>query len=84
MTDVLLPRLEQLTPGGGAYLNEGDFQQPNFQEVFYGGNYERLLEIKNKYDPNHIFYATTGVGSESWTVSNDGRMCETDLGSVDL
>lgn len=27
VTDVLLPNLEALTPGGGAYLNEADFNQ---------------------------------------------------------
>ena len=75
MTNVLLPQLERLTPDGAAYLNEADFQQPNFQEVFYGSNYETLRSIKNKYDPTHMFYALTAVGSDFWTEKADGRLC---------
>jgi hypothetical protein len=77
MTTKFIPRLAALTPGGGAYLNEGDLRQPNFQEVFYGANYGRLLSIKNKYDPYHIFYAVTAVGSEYWSPDSEGRLCKT-------
>ena len=77
MTTQFIPRLTALTPGGGAYLSEGDYKQPNFQEVFYGSNYERLLSIKNKYDPWHMFYAVTAVGSEYWTSDSEGRLCHT-------
>jgi hypothetical protein len=66
MTYTLLLMLEAVTPNGNAYLNECDFQQPNFQEVLYGINYERLLQIKDKYYPHQIFYALTAVGSERW------------------
>lgn len=77
MTDLLIPKLAALTPNGSCYLNEGDFQQPDFQSVFYGSNYNRLLEIKNKYDPNHIFYAKTAVGSDYWEAHPaDGRLCK--------
>ena len=83
MTDTLLPRLEQLTPNGGVYLNEADFRQPDFQTSFYGGNYQKLLAIKNKYDPNDLFYALTGVGSERWTQAADGRLCKAGSRSTD-
>lgn len=79
MTDRLLPRLEELTPGGGCYLNEGDFRQPNFQEVFYGANYRRLSSIKDKYDPDHMFYGLTAVGSEYWVPEADGRLCKASI-----
>ena len=79
MTDVLVPQLEKLTPGGGAYVNEGNFQQPDFQHVFYGDNYDKLKAIKNKYDSHHQFYGLTAVGSEIWTQRSDGRLCRTDL-----
>lgn len=80
MTNQFLPLLENLTPNGGAYLNEADFQQPNFQEVLYGAaNYPRLKAIKAKYDPLDIFYAITAVGSEDWyeDQSQGGRLCPT-------
>jgi hypothetical protein len=76
MTDILIPKLGELTPNGSCYLNEGDFRQPDFQSVFYGSNYQRLNEIKDKYDPDHIFYAATAVGSEYWVPQEDGRLCK--------
>ncbi|PWY81692.1 FAD binding domain protein [Aspergillus sclerotioniger CBS 115572] len=78
MTNVLVPQLEAPTPpgeDGGAYLNEGDFNQPDWQSVFYGVNYDRLLEIKDTYDPDQVFYGRTAVGSERWIEYEDGRLC---------
>ncbi|KAI4204971.1 MAG: hypothetical protein LQ350_000823 [Teloschistes chrysophthalmus] len=77
MTNQLIPMLADLTPNGGAYINEADFQQPDFQKVFYGDNYPRLRAIKAKYDPNDIFYAITAVGSEGWyeDQGKGGRLC---------
>ncbi|KAL6720635.1 hypothetical protein ACLMJK_002560 [Lecanora helva] len=65
-THKFLPLLEALTPSGGAYLNEADFQQPDFQSTLYGPNYQRLRSIKSRYDPDDMFYAVTAVGSEDW------------------
>lgn len=64
-----------LTPDSAAYLNEADFQTPDFQHVFYGGHYEHLLRIKRQYDPDDVFYARTSVGSERWMERADGRLC---------
>lgn len=75
MTDTIVPTIEAATPGSGAYLNEGDFQQPNFQDVFFGSKYETLLGIKSKYDPSGLLYSTRAVGSESWTVAENGQLC---------
>ncbi|KAJ5197099.1 hypothetical protein N7449_007578 [Penicillium cf. viridicatum] len=76
MTEDFIPKLTALSPDSGAYMNEGDFQQPNFQKVFYGANYDTLRKIKAKYDPNNVFYARTAVGSDEWTESEDGRLCK--------
>ncbi|KAJ2891700.1 FAD-binding domain-containing protein [Zalerion maritima] len=76
MTDTIIPALEAVTPGSGAYMNEADFRQPNWQEVFFGDKYDKLLGIKKKYDPTGFFYALKGVGSEDWEVRNDGRLCK--------
>lgn len=71
-----MPMLEKLTPGGGSYLSEADFRQPDFQQAFYGSHYSALRDIKRRYDPHDIFYALTGVGSDEWTTDNkDGRLC---------
>jgi hypothetical protein len=78
MTDEFVPQIESVTPGSGAYMNEADFRQPNFQEVFFGDNYDALLAIKEKWDPDSLFYVLAGVGSQVWTVDADGRMCRND------
>lgn len=75
ITDVIVPRFEAITPGSGAYTNEADFNQPNWQETFYGSNYAALLAVKQKWDPDHVLYSLKSVGSDSWTVASDGRMC---------
>ncbi|PWY82102.1 FAD binding domain protein [Aspergillus heteromorphus CBS 117.55] len=78
MTDTLLPLLATLTPEGGAYLNEADPNQPDWQWTFYRDNYDRLNAIKNRYDPKHIFYGLKAVGSEVWEEMGDGRLCRAD------
>ncbi|KAL4863901.1 hypothetical protein BDV12DRAFT_206087 [Aspergillus spectabilis] len=88
MTEDYVPRLTKLAPESGAYLNEGDFRQPDFQQAFYGDNYGRLRAIKAKYDPDDIFHALTAVGSEEWTEGADGRLCRVQsagpVGSMEL
>ncbi|KAK2766506.1 hypothetical protein FQN53_006723 [Emmonsiellopsis sp. PD_33] len=75
MTEDYVPKLAALAPDAGAYLNEADFRQPDFQKAFYGSNYGKLLGIKAKYDPHSIFYGRTAVGSEAWVQEDDGRLC---------
>ncbi|KAJ5899376.1 FAD-linked oxidoreductase sor8 [Penicillium taxi] len=76
MTDIVIPSLTALSPGGGSYLNEADWNQPDWQSVFYGENYNTLEAVKFRYDPNHIFWARTAVGSEKWIQKYDGRLCQ--------
>jgi FAD/FMN-containing dehydrogenase len=57
----------------GSYVNETDYFEPNWQHVFWGENYARLLELKKKYDPDGLFFCHHCVGSEMW--SSDG-MCK--------
>src|SRR5215472_7688451 len=57
-------------PETGAYVNECDYFQPDWQKAFWGANYPRLLQIKRRYDPDGIFFVHHGVGSEDW--SEDG------------
>ncbi|KAH8596752.1 hypothetical protein B0O99DRAFT_570214 [Bisporella sp. PMI_857] len=70
-----------LTPGSGAYINEADPAEPNWQDSFFGDLYPRLLRIKRARDPWNLFWAPTTVGSEPWKVvtdypfSQNGRLC---------
>jgi len=77
ITESVVPMLEAVSPGSGAYMNEADPHQPDFQQVFYGSNYAKLRALKKKYDPNDLFYATTAVGSEAWAVQSNGGLCRT-------
>ncbi len=56
--------IREATPGAGSYVNEVDYFEPDWQESFWGSNYARLLEIKQKYDPHNLFRVHHGVGSE--------------------
>ncbi|KAM5346286.1 hypothetical protein ACJ41O_009291 [Fusarium nematophilum] len=76
VTHVWGDMLRELTPESGTYMNEADVYEPDFQRSFYGDNYPRLLSIKKRHDPDGIFYATTGVGSEEWVRGKDGRLCK--------
>jgi FAD/FMN-containing dehydrogenase len=62
--------LRAAVPDTGAYVNECDYFQPDWQKAFWGPNYPRLLDIKRRYDPNGLFVVHHGVGSEDW--SEDG------------
>ncbi|KAK2591115.1 hypothetical protein QQS21_011203 [Conoideocrella luteorostrata] len=79
VTKQLGPALEAITPGGGAYLNEADINQPDWQQAFYGANYARLLKTKRRYDSDGIFWGRTTVGSERWEVAADGRLCKSNF-----
>lgn len=69
-------QLKALTPGGGAYMNEGTFDNPDWKQDYYGTNYDKLLGMKKKHDPNFILYGAASVGSDYWTVAGDGRLCK--------
>ncbi|KAK8091872.1 hypothetical protein PG997_002233 [Apiospora hydei] len=63
LVNTLLPTLEAATPGSGAYLNEMDpLYKGDWKKEFYGANYDRLLKIKKKYDPDQLLYGLTSVG----------------------
>ncbi|KAI0064553.1 FAD-binding domain-containing protein [Artomyces pyxidatus] len=70
LTNKHMPVLIAMTgeTDSGSYSNEADVREPNFQETFFGPNYERLLAIKAIYDPNDLFIVGAGVGSERWDV----------------
>lgn len=70
-SQVLGP-IRKITPAGGTYGNEADISEPDWQNAFWGKNYPRLLQIKQKYDPNMLFYVHHGVGTEGWAIDDNG------------
>ena len=75
MTDEWVPKLRSAVGGEGVYMNEADFRQLDWKDTFFGVNYERLLRIKEKHDPEHILYGLDAVGSDFWRVDGEGRLC---------
>ncbi|KZW00741.1 FAD binding domain-containing protein [Exidia glandulosa HHB12029] len=76
ITNVVGKALREAAPHGGAYVNEGDLEEPNWQTEFWGSHYPRLLKLKEKWDPTGVFYARTTPGTEDWEVIDHGtRLC---------
>jgi len=59
--------LRRLVPKPGAYVSESDYFEADWQNAFWGGNYPRLKAVKDKYDPEGLFFVHHGVGSEDWS-----------------
>ena len=73
LTQQMVPKLKALDwdekthkQTMGAYLNEADKEEENWQDSFWGENYDRLSQIKKKWDPNGVFWCRPCVGSEEW------------------
>ena len=69
MAEMQLPMLYALDPGQERveYRNLGAALQDDFQRMYWGEeNYRRLLRIKRTWDPEDLFLARFGVGSEAW------------------
>jgi hypothetical protein len=66
--------LRVVAPDTGAYVNECDYFQPDWQKAFWGPNYARLADIKRQYDPDDLFVVHHGVGSEDWSADGFTRL----------
>ena len=53
---------------------QGYVYQEDWQQTFWGENYDRLLEIKRAIDPDDVLWCHPCVGSEGWK-EVDGRLC---------
>ncbi|KAK8123956.1 hypothetical protein PG999_003874 [Apiospora kogelbergensis] len=62
-------------PSGGVYMNEVSYLLPDWRAAMYGANYDRLLAVKRKYDPESVLYVLDGVGSDAWVEAADKRLC---------
>ncbi|KAF2802247.1 FAD binding domain-containing protein [Mytilinidion resinicola] len=67
--------LRQLAPDSGAYFNECDSYEPDWQYSFFGPNYAHLWMIKQTYDPEGVLWCRRCVGSELWVEQPGGRLC---------
>lgn len=68
-----MQELRNLTPDAGSYVSESDFFETDWKKAFWGENYEKLLQVKRRYDPDGLFIVHHGVGSEAWSVDGFTR-----------
>ncbi|MBV8103052.1 MAG: FAD-binding oxidoreductase [Hyphomicrobiales bacterium] len=69
-----MDEIRKLLPRVGSYVWETDYFQANWQDAFWGENYARLRMIKQKYDPDGLFFLHHGVGSEDWSADGFTRV----------
>jgi hypothetical protein len=62
-----MAQLKALAPDGGCYFAESNFFEPQWQAAYWGPNYARLREVKQKYDPTGLFFVHHGVDSDAWS-----------------
>jgi hypothetical protein len=72
-TNVVGKALREAGPDGAAYVNEGDLNEPDWQQAYWGSNYPRLLQLREKWDPEGVFYTRTTPGTEKWSVIDYGK-----------
>jgi FAD/FMN-containing dehydrogenase len=68
--DAATALLRTVAPNPGSYVSESNYFNSSWREAFWGSNYARLRAVKDKYDPDGLFFVHHGVGSEDW--SDDG------------
>ncbi|MGN6525370.1 MAG: FAD-binding oxidoreductase [Burkholderiaceae bacterium] len=62
-----MAELKKAAPGAGSYVSESDYYLRDWQDAFWGANHARLAAVKQRYDPQGLFFVRHGVGSEAWT-----------------
>jgi FAD/FMN-containing dehydrogenase len=65
--DRCMDALLKAAPDAGSYVSESNYFEPAWQKSFWGSNYPRLAAVKQKYDPEGLFFVHHGVGSEAWS-----------------
>ena len=77
--DRLFDSLIQGSHCAGGYINDADPKVPNWQKFYYGGNYERLVEIKKAWNPigSGTLHFRHEIGSDyqpNWSTKSSNYM----------
>lgn len=83
MTNDWMVKWRAVSPRAGSYMAEGDINEPDFQQSFFGSYYPQLYALKQQLDPYGLFYAPQAVGSEDWYITDqvpyiptqNGKLC---------
>ena len=69
-----MAELRKLVPNPGSYVSESNYFEADWQGAFWGTNYPRLRQVKDKVDPDGLFFVHHGVGSEDWSADGFTRL----------
>lgn len=69
-----MAELRKLVPDAGSYVSESNYFEADWKRSFWGANYARLRAVKDKYDPEGLFFVHHGVGSEDWSPDGFTRL----------
>lgn len=72
--DLAAAELRKIAPGAGSYVAESNYFNDSWQTAYWGSNYAKLRAIKNKYDPEGLFFVHHGVGTEEWNADGFQRV----------
>ncbi|CAG8263694.1 unnamed protein product [Penicillium salamii] len=74
LTTTKLAAMKELAPGMGTYVNEADSWDPEWRKDWFGDEYDWLLSVKRKYDPDDVFWCWRCVGNEGWEEVTGGTL----------
>lgn len=74
LTTRKLQAMKKLAPGMGTYGNEADPWDPDWRKDWFGDNYDWLVSVKQKYDPDGVFWCWRCVGNEGWEEVTGGTL----------
>jgi len=72
--DDATAELRKIVADPGSYVSESNYFNPSWQTAFWGENHPRLRAVKQKYDPDGLFFVHHGVGSEEWSADGFTRL----------
>jgi len=72
--DQAIAQLRRIVPDAGSYVSESNYFNAAWQQAFWGTNYPRLRAVKDRYDPDGLFFVHHGVGSEGWSADGFTRL----------
>lgn len=72
--DRAMVKLRQIAPAAGSYVSESNYSNPAWKRAFWGNHVDRLVRIKERYDPDGLFFVHHGIGSEQWSADGFTRL----------
>ncbi len=72
--DLASAALRQVAPKAGSYVSESNFFNTDWKREFWGANADRLQAVKDRYDPEGLFFVHHGVGSQAWSADGFDRL----------